>query len=145
MFLTEKSFNHIIDTINMLGIEADKIIITGSVALCAYGLKREFNDVDIIVINPTRGSWSDFLSEYGEKDTESTYERVKVGKAGLEIDILKDNYVALDPVVSIGMGFSQEYYLDRLENIIAAKHGCNRQKDMNDFSEMISTITNLCE
>lgn len=139
MRLTEHTLGQIIDDIWRLHIDAEKIIITGSVALCAYGLKQEFNDVDIIVINPTKGSWSDLLSNYsqGSKD----YDSVKVKCKDYHIDVLRDDLTNEHPIVSL---FGDDtIYLSTLDCIIKAKRKLNRDKDRKDFEDMLLRLKSM--
>lgn len=138
MILTEKILGQIIDDIQMLGIEADKIVITGSVALCAYGLKEEFNDVDIILINPTKDSYCELLSRYYKKM--DGYYTVKVTDKTFPIDILRDDYSPEHPMLEIAEGI----YLSTLDCVIKAKRGLNRGKDHNDFQMMVNSLARIC-
>lgn len=139
MKLTEYTLNQIIDDIWQLHIDAEKIIITGSVALCAYGLKQDFDDVDIIVINPTKASWSDLLSDYGQGTEE--YECVKVKLEKWDIDVFRECFKPEYPIISLSG--DDNIYLSTLDCIIGAKRKLNRDKDHKDFEDMILRLKSM--
>ena len=138
MKLTKEILNEIIDDISMLDIDADKIIITGSVALCAYGLKEEFNDVDVILINPSKSCHRELLSNYEEGGGD--YEKVCVHKKQWDIDIFIERFADEYPIIEIADGF----WLSTLDCIINAKRRLDREKDRSDFEGMVSALSGMC-
>lgn len=138
MKLTKEILDDITDDIAMLNIDADKIIISGFVALCAYGLKEEFNDVDVILINPSKSCISELLSNYQEEGGD--YERVCVHKKQWNIDIFMEQFAEEYPIIELESGF----WLSTLDCIINAKKQLNREKDYSDFKGMVSTLSGLC-
>lgn len=138
MKLTKEILDEITDDISMLNINADKIIITGSVALCAYGLKEEFHDVDVILINPSKSCHRELLSNYEEKGGD--YEKVCVHKNQWNIDIFMDQFADEDPIIEISDGI----WLSTLDCIINAKRQLDREKDRSDFKGMVNTLSGMC-
>lgn len=138
MKLTKDVLDDIIDDIAMLDIDADKIIISGSVALCAYGLKEEFNDVDVILINPSKSCRSELLSNYQEEGGD--YEKVCVHKKQWNIDIFMEQFAEEYPIIELESGF----WLSTLDCIINAKRQLDREKDRSDFEGMFSALSGLC-
>ena len=138
MKLTKEILDEITDDISMLNIDADKIIITGSVALCAYGLKEEFHDVDVILINPSKSCHYDLLSNYEEEGGD--YEKVCVHKKQWNIDIFMERFADEDPIIEMADGI----WLSTLDCIINAKRRLGREKDSSDFEGMVSALSGLC-
>lgn len=138
MKLTKEILDDIIDDIAMLNIDADKIIISGSVALCAYGLKEEFNDVDVMLIDPSKLCRSELLSNYQEEGGD--YEKVRVYKEQWNIDIFMERFADEDPIIELESGF----WLSTLDCIINAKKQLNREKDYSDFKGMVNALSGLC-
>ena len=142
MVLTEDLLEQIIDDIHMLNIEADRIIVTGSVALCVYGLKKEFHDVDIIVVNPTKGCWADLLCEYETKSNDN-YSIIKAKHPNYDIDIFRESFSDEHPITRIDL--DGEIWLSTLDCIIKAKKSLNRDKDHSDFEAMQKELRDLIE
>ena len=138
MKLTKEILDEITDDISMLNINADKIIITGSVALCAYGLKEEFHDVDVILINPSQSCHRELLNNYEEEG--GNYKKVCVHKNQWNIDIFMDQFANEDPIIEISDGI----WLSTLDCIINAKRQLDREKDRSDFKGMVSTLSGMC-
>jgi len=138
MKLTKEILDEITDDISMLNIDADKIIITGSVALCAYGLKEEFHDVDVILINPSKSCHCDLLINYEEEGGD--YEKVCVHKKQWNIDIFMERFADEDPIIEMADGI----WLSTLGCIINAKRRLCREKDCSDFEGMVSALSGLC-
>lgn len=130
MKLTSEVFWDIVDDIESLAIWADKIIITGSLALCSYGLKDEFDDVDIILVNPNKGSYCELLEKYNEE--KDGYYLCRVKDKRIPIDILRNDYVLNNPLIEIKDGI----YLSSIADLIHAKKELDREKDKKDFLEI---------
>lgn len=138
MKLTNEVFECIIDDIESLCIEAGKIVITGSVALCAYGLKDEFNDVDVIVVDPDKDSYCELLYKYYQE--KNGYSLCKVRDKTFPIDILRDDYLFENPIIQV----RDNIYLSKIEDIIHAKRQLGRTKDVSDFAIMIDRLKVIC-
>ena len=136
MKLTEDVFKQIVDDIESLHLDCERIIITGSVALCAYGLKDEFNDLDIIVVNPTKECHSELLNWHCDEG----YSLISVRNKTFIMDLFIDNCPPEHPIIEVSDGI----YLSTLDCIIDAKRYLDRYKDKADFECMINTLTEMC-
>lgn len=136
MKLTEEIFKQIVDDIESLNLDCEKIIIMGSVALCAFGLKEEFNDVDIILVNPTKNCRDDLLAWYSNDG----YSLITVENKTFIMDLFIDDCPLEHPIIEI----SDRIYLSTLDCIIDAKRWLDRYKDRVDFGYMINRLTVMC-
>ena len=136
MKLTEEVFNQIVDDIESLYLDCERIIITGSVALCAYGIKEDFNDVDIIVVNPTKECHSDLLNYHRNEG----YSLISVRDKTFVMDLFIDNCPQEHPIIEVSDGI----YLSTLDCVIDAKRYLDRYKDKADFECMINRLTEIC-
>ena len=136
MKLTVEVFKQIVYDIESLYLDCERIIITGSVALCAYGLKEDFNDVDIIVVNPTKECHSELLDYHRNEG----YSLISVRNKTFVMDLFIDNCPQEHPIIEVSDGI----YLSTLDCVIDAKRYLDRYKDKADFECMINRLTELC-
>lgn len=148
MEFNKDNFDKVLETLDRgLVFEYDHAVITGSFALCCYGLLNEFDDVDLVVMEPDSPSMNAFILLYKESGStkeaeEETYEslNIKVRVGDLIVNLLGDRFMEEPPFLRLG---NTKLMLDPLSNILRAKMELNRPKDQMAFEQMDKRLQHL--
>jgi len=121
--------------------QCDKLIVTGSYALYRLGLCKDFEDLDIVLENPTpvtlelldrrmenAPAKTKPMSEYEDSNLYAIYMR-----DGIKIDVFLSNKCKT-------IGTDRGYALSTVDEIISAKLRANRIKDWKQLRKMALRI-----
>jgi len=144
--LNKETLSEVVTIINdTLPKLQNKLVITGSFALCCYDLVDEINDIDIVV------HWKDCaaIEKYIEQClggkkmcmniNEEDYDDVlnyKVVIGDYTFNFLSDTFITQTPLFKV----ADNIWMDTLNNIITAKKHCKRQKDAEMFKHILTKL-----
>lgn len=120
-----------------------RIVVTGSFLLCMNGIAKDFDDIDILVVDAPKSFWSELFSNDYKWDIKDYggYESVKVKVGKYTYNLIEDSSYS-----EIGNGFidcNGEIEMDTIYHALKEKAGLNRQKDHDYFKTLVSQIQSL--
>lgn len=150
---TTKTLGKVLKDIRRLKLDSKEIFITGSLALCIYGLSDTFHDVDLIAVddldnteetapkyNPEKAS---DIQWYADLDTEEiTYSFTYVQTKNFMFNLLDDRFVNYKHK---HIKLSKGIYLSSIEEILKAKAFLNRSKDTKNLMNVKRVIKAWCK
>lgn len=143
MIFEKHTLENIVKEIEALELKTDKIIIVGSLALCAYGLLKEFDDVDIIPIFGDGNLGEKRFGKYGidflnnKKAYRCGYSTLYIKSNNILFNLLdEDNVVDDTPLIRL----SKTVYLTPPLEIIKIKIEYDREKDLEHINSIKSVL-----